>query len=129
MLGGFYTMISFAGSIGAFLHGSVLEPALEWNYGKVTVSHVLSSKAIAKTLRAHFLVKASLMTLLLKPFLPHNTNPSQIQTSKMDSIGENDQLPSDDQDKIVEETGDKMIRNPEYPVTWSRIIFEKHQDL
>lgn len=70
MLGGFYTMISFAGSIGAFLHGSVLETALEWNYGKVTVSHVLSSKAIAKTLRAHFLVKASLMTLLLKPFLP-----------------------------------------------------------
>ena len=42
---------------------------------------------------------------------------------------EDDQLPSDDKDKIEEETGDKMIKNPEDPVAWLSIVLEKHQGL
>ena len=68
------------------------------------------------------------MTLLLKPFFPDNKDPSQIELTESGTIGEDDQLPSDDEDKI-EETGDEMVENPEHPVAWSSIAFEKHQDL
>ena len=70
LLNGFHTMMSFAGSIGALIHGSGLQTALECIYGKLTVSSLLSGKAIAKALQAHFLVESSLMKLLLKPFFP-----------------------------------------------------------
>ena len=106
----------FAGSIVALMRGSDLETALECIYGPVTVSHLLSGKAIAKALRAHFLVESSLMTLLLEPFFPDNTDPYQIESSKLGTIGEDYQLPSDDVDEIEEETGDKMIKNPQDPV-------------
>ena len=96
-------------------NGSSLETAFEGIYGKVTVSNFLSSKAIAKSLRAHFLVESSLMTLLLKQFFPDNTDRSQIEPSESGTIGEDDQLPSDDEDEIEEETGDEMNENPEDP--------------
>ena len=40
-------MMSFAGSFGALMRGSGLETALGCIYNKVTVSHLLSGKAIA----------------------------------------------------------------------------------
>ena len=122
-------MMSFAGSFGALMRGSGLETALGCIYNKVTVSHLLSGKAIAKALRAHILLESSLMTLLLKPFFSDNTDLSQIEPSGSGTIGENDQLPSDDEDEIEEETENEMIENPEDPLTWLSIVFEKHQDL
>ena len=61
-------MMSFAGNIGTLMHGSGLEVALDCIYDKVTISNLLSGKAIATALEAHFLVESSRMTLLLKLF-------------------------------------------------------------
>ena len=69
------------------------------------------------------------MKLLLKPFFPDNTDPSQIEPSGSGITGQDDQLPFDDEDEIKEETEDEMIENPEDRVTWLSIVFEKHQDL
>ena len=104
-------MMSFAGNNGTLMHGSGLEAALDCIYDKVTISHLFSGKAIATALQAHFLVESSRMTLLLKLFFTDNTDPSQIP-SEFRTIGENDQLPSDDEGEIEEETQNNMIKNP-----------------
>ena len=53
MLGGFHTMMSFAGSIGSLMANSGLSTALETCYGPLSVKHMLSGKAIAMFLRAN----------------------------------------------------------------------------
>ena len=67
--------------------------------------------------------------MVSETFFPTNTDPSQIESSELGAIGENDQLPSDEVDKIEKDTGKEMIKNPEDPVAWLSIVFEKHQDL
>ena len=62
-------------------------------------------------------------------FFPDNTDPSQIESSELGAIGEDDQLPSDEVDKIEKDTGKEMIKNPENSVACLSIVFEKHQDL
>ena len=62
-------------------------------------------------------------------FFPNNTDPSQIESSELGAIGEDDQLPSDEVDKIEKDTGKEMIKNPENLVACLSIVFEKHQDL
>ena len=58
-LGGFYTLMSFMGSIGNMMAGSGLKELLEEVYAENTVPHLLSGKAYAKALRAHLLVLVS----------------------------------------------------------------------
>ena len=53
ILGGFQMMMSFAGSIGSLMSGSGLAESLETCYGKNTVKHMLSGKAIARALCGH----------------------------------------------------------------------------
>ena len=67
--------------------------------------------------------------MVSETFFPNNTDPSQIESSELGAIGENDQLPSDEVDKIEKDTGKEMIKNPEDPVAWLSIVFEKHQGL
>jgi hypothetical protein len=64
-LGGFHTIMSFLGSIGHLMAGSGLEEMSHLNYGKDTVSHILTGKAVSRALRAHFLVDGALMINLL----------------------------------------------------------------
>ena len=59
-LGGFHTLMSFAGSIGSFMNGSGLECALQTVYGENSVKHMLHGKAIARATRGHILVEAAL---------------------------------------------------------------------
>ena len=59
-LGGFHTLMSFAGSIGSFMDGSGLECALQTVYGENSVKHMLYGKAIARATRGHMLVEAAL---------------------------------------------------------------------
>ena len=70
-LGGFQ---SFVGSLGRSMEGSGLEKALENVYGKNTVNHIFSGKAIARALRGHFLVDAVLTIKLLSPLFPASQN-------------------------------------------------------
>jgi len=69
-LGGFHTMMSFIGSIGAMMKGSGLEEALETAYGANAVSHMISGKAVSRAMRGHFLVEAALVNKLMSAVLP-----------------------------------------------------------
>ena len=53
-LGGFYTMMSFVGSIGSVMKSSGLEEALEATYGPNVVMQMMSGKAILRDLCSHF---------------------------------------------------------------------------
>ena len=69
-LGGFHTMMSFLGSIGAMMKGSGLEEALETAYGPNAVTQMMSGKAVSRALRGHFLVEAALVNKLIMTVLP-----------------------------------------------------------
>ena len=65
-LGGFHTEMSFLGCIGHLMASSGLQEMLELIYAPNAVVHMLSGKAIARAIRAHFIVDAALNALLLK---------------------------------------------------------------
>ena len=65
-LRGFHTLMSFLGSIGAALGRSELDKLLELIYASNSVTHIMSGKAVASSLRAHFLVESALMGLLIE---------------------------------------------------------------
>ena len=69
-LGGFHLLMSFLGSIGKLMEGSGLTELLEIIYGSNTVKHIMTGKAYARALRAHFLTQSALETLLLHFITP-----------------------------------------------------------
>ncbi len=89
-LGGFHTMMSFTGSIGAMMKGSGLEEALETSYGPNAVTRMISRKAVSRALRVHFLVEAALVNKLIDAVLPHEQNEGHIQGSTLDILNEDD---------------------------------------
>ena len=72
-LGGFHSLMSFVGSLGSCMLGSGLEQLLEKVYGKNTVNHMLTGKAISRGLRGHFLVDSALRMILLQSIFPKAT--------------------------------------------------------
>jgi len=62
--------MSFLGSVGSMMKGSGLEEALENIYGANVVTHMISVKAISRTLREHFLIEAALVNKLTLRILP-----------------------------------------------------------
>ena len=75
ILEGFYTMMSFPGSIGSLMSGSGLAESLEICYGKNTVKHMLIGKGIARVL---------LEETLMPPFLIINKNSSNTEVEGND---------------------------------------------
>ena len=69
MLGEFHLLMSFLGSIGEVMKGSGLEDALEELYGKSTIPHLISGKAVSRALRGHFLVESALVCQLMVPLI------------------------------------------------------------
>ena len=63
-LGGFHTVMSFLGSIGKMMKGSGIEELFAEVYAENSVEHIISSKAVSRALRAHFLVESALKCLL-----------------------------------------------------------------
>jgi hypothetical protein len=63
-LGGFYTLMSFFGSMGHIMAGSGLRRMLELVYAANTVTHMLTGKAYDRAFRGHLLVDAALNTML-----------------------------------------------------------------
>ena len=59
-LGGFHTLMSFAGSLVFVMDGSGIESVFKAVYGEDTVRHMLGGKAIAKELRALILLESAL---------------------------------------------------------------------
>ena len=58
--------MSFLGSIGHLMAGSGLQEVLETVYTEQVVCHMLSGKAVDRTIRGHMLVHAALHALLVK---------------------------------------------------------------
>ena len=58
--------MSFLGSVGTLMKGTGLENLLSEVYAESSAAHMVSGKAIARAIRAHFLVESSLMSLLLE---------------------------------------------------------------
>ena len=65
-LEGFHTSLSFLGSIRTLMEGSGTEKLMEVIHVQNSVSHILSGKAIARALRAHFIIDSALTTTLLE---------------------------------------------------------------
>ena len=70
--------MSFFGAIGYIMEGSGLKEMLELVYGENTVKHIFSGKAVARAVRAHELVNASLnISLLCMAYsIPYGERPS-----------------------------------------------------
>ena len=67
-LGGFYQLMSFAGSIGKVMEGSGLRSALETIYSPVTVGHMFTGKAYSRAVRGHILCASAVQSLILEEF-------------------------------------------------------------
>ena len=78
-LGGFHSLMSFLGSLGRLMDGSGLEKLLEVVYGKNTIVHIFSGKAIARALRGHFLVDAALNIKLIEAIISHETESGALK--------------------------------------------------
>ena len=65
-LGGFHTEMSFLGCIRHLMDSSGLQEMFESFYAPNAVVHMLSGKAIARAVRAHFIVDAALNALMMK---------------------------------------------------------------
>jgi hypothetical protein len=65
-LGGFHLLMGFLGSIGKLLESSGLSELFQTIYGSNTVQHMLTGKACAGSLRAHFLVHTVLNILFMR---------------------------------------------------------------
>lgn len=63
-LGGFHTEMSFLGCFGHLMAGSGLEQVIELIYASNTVPNILTYKALARAVRAHFLVYSALHVLI-----------------------------------------------------------------
>jgi len=59
-----YTEMSFLGSTGHLMKGSGIEDVLQLIYVSNTVGHIMSGKAVSRAVRGHFIVDASLHSLL-----------------------------------------------------------------
>ena len=69
ILGGFHTMMSFVGSIGALMKGCGLSECFKTEVGTNTVPKIIDGKAISKAIPTHFLTEGSLMAKLLATFV------------------------------------------------------------
>ena len=65
-LGEFHTAMSFLGAIGKLMKGSGLEEFISEVYAENSVIHVMSGKAVSRSLRGHLLVESSLISILLE---------------------------------------------------------------
>ena len=61
----FHMQMSFLGSIGNMISGSGIEELFEEVYAEHTVTYMLSRKAYARALRAHFLAQSSLISHII----------------------------------------------------------------
>ena len=101
-LGGFHTLMSFAGSLDFVMNGSGIETGFKTVYGEVIVKHMLDGKAIKKALRGHDLLECAL-TIKLQQMLfndgkENTTIPYDITTAE--DMEEREMILSSDQDPL-----------------------------
>ena len=97
-LGGFHTLMSFLCSIGNFMAGSGLAEVFEEVYAEHTVNHVLSGKAVARSLRAHMLVQSALMAHIIDAMADNG----EIEPLEFESVYKNVMDNGMSKDEIIE---------------------------
>ena len=83
-LGGFHTEMSLLGCIGHLMAGSGLQEVFQLIYAANSVVHMLAGKAIARAVRAHFIVDAALNAILLSNAMdipPYSTSDGEAKSS------------------------------------------------
>ena len=65
-LGGFHLLMSFLGSIGKVMECSGISELFQVVYSSATAVHMMSGKAYARALRAHFLVQSALELIIFQ---------------------------------------------------------------
>ena len=100
-LGGFPAEMSFLGCIGPMMASSGLHEVLELIYAPNSVVHMLSGKAIARAVRAPFIVDAALNAMMLTDVLDA---PLPIQPDKSNSNynAEESTMPPDMSDEVID---------------------------
>ena len=91
-LGGFHTEMSFLGSIGRLMESSGLPELLQTIYAPDTVVHMLSGKAVNRSVRGHFLVYDALNTLLTERAFPHLQQSLDNEINRCDGDSENENV-------------------------------------
>ena len=83
--------MSFPGTIAAVMggKGSGLDKLLELIYASNSVTHIMSGKAVARLLRAHFLVESALMGLLIEQAPKDEFGTSSLEKMYQDLVKEN----------------------------------------
>ena len=114
-LGGFHAEMSYLGCIGHIMASSGLQELLELIYAPNAVVHMLSGKAIARAVRAHFIVDAALNALMLTNVL-NAPLPSQHDISNNSdnaplNLADIATMPPDDQSAdVCEKTDLEKVR-------------------
>ena len=117
-LGGFHAEMSFLGCIGHVMASSGLQEVLDLIYGPTAVVHMLSGKAVARAVRAHFIVDAALNTMMLTDVL---NAPLPIRPRKSNS-NDNAELATMPPDHL----SDEVFDNPDPDE--ARVVFEQLVD-
>ena len=63
LLGGFYQLMSFLGSIGSLMEGSGIRRALETVYVPLTFGHMMTGKAYSRAVRGHMMSASAVLSL------------------------------------------------------------------
>ena len=100
-LGGFHTLMSFLGSVGAVMKGSGLSDLLEMVYATNSVKHIISGKAVSRALRGHFLVESALMSLLFQKMIDDGVDFSSLENIYQDLLKETTSLANVNDDHNV----------------------------
>ncbi len=69
VLGGFHTEMSFLGTIGSLMAGSGLKEVMSQIYAEGSVDHMLSGKAVSRSVRGHLLTDTALRILVTSEML------------------------------------------------------------
>ena len=82
-LGGFHLLMSFLGSIGKVMECSGISKLFQVVYSSATAVHMMSGKAYARALRAHFLAQSA-MELIIFQFISPLSLIEQLSTYVVD---------------------------------------------
>lgn len=98
-------LMSFLGSIGSIMSGSGLAELLETIYGRKTVMHMITGKAVARALRGHYLTEAALLEKIITELVGEDSTVNQLTSDRMETGDEEEDLSVLHIDEVVTEGG------------------------
>eukprot|EP00794_Sanderia_malayensis_P017156 gene17156-18878_t len=127
-LGSFHTLMSFLSSIGHLMAGSGLKELLELIYAPNAVEHMLSGKAVARALRGHLIVDASLNALLYSAALDVKVpylKCSDMVSMEKEEIEPGSEIQVADENILVDETAQESRTGNDALVNSSETLYKE----